>query len=381
MDVTRVQGLHFRFWLRRRSAAFGLPFFIAVAGCTTFEGLSVVKRDGGGGPSSCHHAHPQQRSEYATLRVEPSQTDDDIAFAVQSLDFGDGANDAPRWDPRTVGFDLDVTCTGEGEGPSCVEPEGKGIAQLDGPDGIDNAASTLQPSRDAGGHVVDSSNETIMAGGATTVYRVSGYNGLAVDGTVDVAAYAADGNGVKRLGDGNDEWRPYVEWTLPAGNGDAGDVEAPFPRFRSVDAYVSDHILVARFDLIMTLPNVRFSNVIVQARLTNDGGLWTMSDGVFAGRMNADDSLQFIEGQQDPVTHKTMCRDSDSYGPLKARGCALADISFSGNDASRPCDAISWAWKFDAVAGHLAAEPNPTIVSTIDDCEPEVSPLNDHCDR
>jgi hypothetical protein len=379
VGVERVREFDWRVWTRRLNAILGWPLIIAVAGCSTFDGLTLAKRQGSGRSLVCAHAGVQPRSPFSSAERDTSI---DLVLAVRHLDIGDGANGAPKWDARTVGFDLDDTCTGEGEGPSCVEPVGAGIAQLDGRDGRDNAAGTFEPSGDAGGSAVDSPNAAIDAGGPTTVYTINGYNGLPVDGYVEVAEYAAMmGVGMKPVWGGDDEWHPYIHWT--SSGADAGTPGAPLPMFKSVDAYVSNHILVARFDLIAVLPEIHFSKVIVQARLEQDAtGLWTLSDGVFAGAMKADDSLQFIEGQQDPVSHDVVCRDSGSYERLKLRACALADISFSGNDASQPCDAISWAWKFDAVAARLSPEPNPATLSTAERCKPaERSPVSDHCAR
>jgi hypothetical protein len=354
----------------RCTAVLGCPLFIAVAGCSTFDGLTVSKRDGGSGSAKCGHYGPQPRSGYTTFeRMHPL----DLTLAISHLDFGDSTNGAP-WDARTVGFDLDDTCTGEGEGPSCVEPAGAGIAQLDGPKGIDNAAATIKLRRDAGGSATDSVNRQIASGGPNTVYVISGYNGLPVDGRVDVALYA-----VTKEGWSDDEWHPFIEWT--GGDADAGDAGAPVARYTSVDAYVSNNILVATFDRVRLLP-AHFSNAILQARLEQGmDGLWTLTDGVFAGRMNADDGLLYIEGQQDPTSHDVVCRDSASYQTFKQNVCALADISFSGNDPSQPCDAISSAWKFEAVTARLSPKIDLTTVSSVDLCKPFDTPASDHCDR
>lgn len=376
--------------MRSRHFIFGGPLLIAVAGCSTFDGLSLSKEASSSSSAKCHHhASVKPRTDLGTY-LAPTP---DRVFALQTLDFGDGTNGMPKWDARSVGFDLDDTCTGEGEGPTCVPPPGAGIAQLDGPDGRDNAAGTLNTMHSDGGAAADPSNDVAKMGGATTIYRVSGYNGTSVDGFVEVAVYAARFAPPSKdvpmpLWLGDDVWSPFVDWVdahADAGDaGDAGDAKAPAPMFKSSDAYVTNGTLVAKFDLIMLLPAVRLSGAMMEATIgQNAENLWTLSDGVFAARVNVDDSLQWLMTQLDPETHETLCRDSKSYELDKLRACSLADIPFSGNDPSKPCDGMSWAWKFDAVAAHLSPEVDPASLPTTDPCTKlsRPSPTGDHCDR
>src|SRR5215831_6964154 len=83
----------------------------------------------------CRHALPPGRPDVSP--AVPGALD--LIFASRNTDFGDSgeAGATPKW--QTFGYDLDDTCTGEGQGDSCAEPTWAMIDHPDGIDGRDNA--------------------------------------------------------------------------------------------------------------------------------------------------------------------------------------------------------------------------------------------------
>src|ERR1700687_340870 len=95
---------------------------VACTGLLGFDGLRLAPSEAGaavdldvgaGAEASCAHRVPPARPN-VTARGGTL----DLVFAMYMIDFGYGLDDAglPRY--KSLGFDLDLTCTGEGQGPS-----------------------------------------------------------------------------------------------------------------------------------------------------------------------------------------------------------------------------------------------------------------------
>jgi hypothetical protein len=366
------------------------PLFALVTACSTFEGLTLAKSrntgDAGSTKQRCHHATPQPPS---LLSSGPGEHE--LVVAVRTVDFGEAGPGRSSPDFSNIGFDLDGKCTGQGEGPSCRKPSWADD-HPDGPDGRDNAAASPLATDDAGNGAPAANLNDVMhsAGLLTTVLRIRGYNGTPVDWDVEVALFAATRSPDPltsvpnpALWDGNDVWKPLVEWTAPADAPDGGSLPGPWlAKYPADGAYVSNNVLVAHFPLTRGAAAYNFSNAWIQARIEDDGlldGKRSLRDGVFAGRLSIDDALAGVEFALDPNTLQATCTDSPGYLAAKKRACALADIGFSGDDPSAPCDATSWAWRFEAEPALLSDEIDPSRESDFRKCPPALSPANDHC--
>lgn len=366
-------------------------------GCADFQGLTLAKaRDlSDSDARTCVHARPPE----API-VPPLSFDNEFVVAVRKVDLGEPDSAGHTTDFRNVGFDLDNTCTGQGEAPTCRRRAGA-EPSIDGPGGRDNAMFGFFSTQAAGGPNTTNSNQSAEIGVLTAVMRISGYNGATNDGSVEVALYAASAchigaskgmpkyvcptdEGGSLLWDGRDVWTPLVDWIEPVLSA-GGDPTYDYhhPKYRSTHAYVAGGMLIAHFDRATGGIAIRFSDLWIQARIERWGGegdkLWALRDGMETGRANVDDLLATNEFLVDPETGDRICMDSEIYKRVRPTTCNLADIRFDGNDPSALCDAASWAWKFEAEPAQLG--PGAFMVREADlrTCGDQ-SPKNDHCD-
>ena len=337
--------------------------------CSTFEGLKLADE-------------PSKPCRHASVAPAPQTFDNDLLgntfdVAVSGFDFSPGDG--------TVGFDLDGTCTGQGQAPSCRLPTWA-VNHDDGPDGRDNVLSELPTTAD-GGMGNNQSNAFIEQGFLTTVLRIRNYNGLPSDGRIDVELFAAtratgDHNSVSNPPhwDGADVWNPLVEWTSQgATNTDGGTTEV-VARYRSDRAYVNNHILVAHFEEALGADTLLFYDQVFQARIERAGMTsWTLRDGVSAGRLPIDQILAALQFTPDGTTGLPTCTDSPSYPATKKAVCSQVDIRYADNDPSAPCDAASWAWKFETGPAILSNNVNPVRGSDYNRCPKETLPAFDSC--
>src|ERR1041385_3600276 len=249
------------------ASAFVATTFVS---CTSFDGLGLVRAK-----SHEHDAAPLCRhAGVAGITAgQPIAQQGNFEFTAAFHDFN-----PPSTDPslETLGFDLDGKCTGEGEGPSCVEPSWAAGDHRDGPDGRDNSVATFLLGADAS--IAQSGQATVVAflGLTTAVIRVRNYNGTLYDNDVEVAFFAATlspdfKNYVPNRAkwDGTDAWKPLVEWTLP---GDAADSGSTWkPKYVSANAYVTNGVLVAHFDAWRGAPDFNFSNFWVRSEERRGG--------------------------------------------------------------------------------------------------------------
>jgi hypothetical protein len=361
----------------------------AVCACSTFEGLALQDRDAGKAqdlaPRTCRHATVQPPSPLVSIPGE-----DEFVVAVRSFDFGVTDHGGTQPTADTLGFDLDGHCTGEGEGPSCREPSWADD-HPDGVDGRDNAIAGLFAGVDGGSEAAaNQSNSVIERGLVTMLIRVRGYNRSPNDSSVQVALFGATtASGDLEhppVWDGNDAWKALVDWTEPKEGGvgmgvDAGENASVDARYESDRAYVSNGVLVAHFEHALGALAYHFSNAWVQARISDPkaGVGWSLRDGTFAGRLRIDDALAGVEFTPNAMTGQATCTDSTNYMALKRLACRTADIGYESDDPSAPCDAASWAWKFETAAARLSGEVAPTRATDFRQCPVASSPGGDHC--
>jgi hypothetical protein len=353
----------------------------AAAGCSsTFDDLELKKDTGT--TTSCEHAHPPRRPTTPTGEVIGV----DFVAAVSEYDLGEVDQDTASERYRTMSYDLDDTCTGQGQGPSCESPSFWIGADptSDGPEGRDNAhGATLHGiyKQRRSGSATDFANSAIGGGDTITmVIRVRGYNETTLDNQVDVAVFAATMNPKGTTGKapawlGNDEWFAGDPWWV--NKDENGDPSLEHPVYFDAKAYVTDHTLVARLDELL-VPTVRLSHVVITADIvrTAEGG-WTLTNGIVAGRAKTDDFLIGLEFIIDDETGNWICRSSKNYWVNKRAICGSSDIgSVKSDDPSTPCDATSWGWRFDALPAKLAGT---TGADRMRNCQGDDSPETDSC--
>jgi hypothetical protein len=383
--------------LRHCSQALRATLSVAAAfqlGCSsTFDDLSLKdegagkvdagKNDAGG----CSHARalaPPIISTDQTRSVE-------FVVAFKTYDMGeiDQREKTERY--REMSYDLDNVCTGQGEGPSCVNSYWTLETPIEeGPEGRDNAqgAITYRSYRQRGSaSSTEAVNSSIEAGSITTVIRIRGYNEQTVDSKVEVAVFAATMNPQNEAGEllgplsrpqwrGEDVWAAAYPWWVD--NDENNQPSTEHPKYFDANAYVTDSVLVAKLDRMEVPPFLQMSQVVITARIVrNDDGGWALTNGIFAGRVKTDDLLASVEYVREPDSPGYICRGSPSYRRSKEIYCGAADLTFEhSTDPSAQCDATSWGWTFEAQPAKLSGTGTAKQLAN---CTEELSPDNDSC--
>lgn len=374
----------------------GAALLVTTAGCSTFDDLEL-HTDAGAHvgvfnepKGECQSAQPPRNPsvpEVASMGL-------DLWLAMQSVDFGEGDENGDQVF-RQMGFDLDRTCTGLGDGASCAESSWATADHADGPDGRDNAVGALfyQTNQDGLGSWTDSVTNVARAGILSIVIRVRDYNGVGTDPSVEVSWYAgafrppvlaqdASTPPAPRW-DGTDEWLIFDEWLDPTP--DSNDEYAP--KYHDPQAYVTADVLVAHFREVLTATGL-FRDAILSGRLVKtDSGAWALRDATFAGRLRLDDVLGVIELVT--VDAQPVCTTSEAYLGYKTSACSYTDIhsaapsdSSAPDDPSLPCDALSAAWTMNVEPVEAGGvEPWDTFwARPRTRCPAGTSPREDTCD-
>jgi hypothetical protein len=345
---------------RRRSFAPLLALAAAGTVCTPF------KPD-----AECSHRQPPPRPNVAHSGASLP----DIVLAISAVT---PANTGPGW-YKDVGFDLDNMCTGEGQGPSCVEPPWATADHTDGVDGIDN--SWGQAWKGTG---------TIDATTPVMLFRISSYSGQPDDDQVEVSLYAgfelaprsgaADG-GTTLVWDGHDRWEIMQEMLVPSTPPSVNE-----PLYRDDKAYVAGGMLVAHFSKALWSPLLAFApyqllpatQVVLAGALTNLSGLWQLQDATVDMRIRFNDLLASLAHWRDNVAPgEVACENVIEYQTVRDTVCPLVDIASIPGASSAPCDAISTAVPFEAKQAQLGDVrlPSPKPRS----CLKGIDPATDTC--
>jgi hypothetical protein len=357
---------------------------VSVYGCTALKSNNDHP-DGEVDPSACAHKLLPSRPTV----IEPSDASFDLVFARFRTYTGiSSRDDAGRPAYQGIGIDLDDTCTGEGQGPSCLEPNWVPSAHYqDGVEGIDNALGK------AFSDTYPGYPDTVFAMGTDAgsdeeeIFRVRGYSGQPDDDQVEVDLYAALGldpredGGVAPVWDGNDHWKILREMLVPPGY----DIDEP--QFVDSRAYVSNRILVAQFKNVLWpdgLPSApdsvnRVAQFTLMGHLMNDGGPWELPDLVLSRRLRINDVLSTLARAPADIAGPTslLCATAVSYERLRRIICSYEDITSGADSVASPCDALSAGTLIFARQAQLGSVRPPA--SDPPTCAPDVQPDTDTC--
>jgi hypothetical protein len=356
---------------------------------------------GGAGGSACVSA----RWNGTPVAEDPAMgLDLDLVFAIRSIDIGESQPDLSSVGPK-VGYDLDGVCTGLGDPSSCLVPSGVDPGDYkDGPGGIDNRTAKLFASAKTFNDSISSQNYSKGAndGSWSLLVRVSNYNGTQNDGKVTVALYPSPGMGeevcapddTKPLWNGADAWPIDANALKKSNSGPGSDggtgvcsKGAPgysydLPKYVDTNAYVSDGTFVANLpEAVLTVSNFKAGTLVkltagfITGKLVDGPNGRRISDGVFTGRWKATDmflafSTSLSEGQP-------LCTTNPVYQLLRSAICSARDIAGSLGGPTTPCDAVSFALRYDAEPAKLGAVFEvPLPMST---CSKDSNPAFDMC--
>ncbi len=335
---------------------------------------------------------------------DPSSEDVEFVVAMRKIDLGENAPDIESVGP-TIGYDLDLRCTGYGDGSSCLVPSGAMPSSYkDGPGGIDNRAAKLFASAKDFSTTIGSDRYTKGAesGKWSLLVRVRGYNGTPNDSNVHVAIYPSPGihgqacvdSAAVPAWDGSDAW-PIESSSLQAGKGFGSDggigpcgkgvpnFTFDSPKFFDANAYVTDGVLVANIpqsQLVLTSGTngtlVKLTAGFITGKIVKDGGgIISLKSGVLTGRWKATDLFAALSHVVNDA--QAICTDNQIYQVLKYAVCKGRDIAASLGGPTTPCDAVSIAIGFEAGPAKLGivAASLPLLVQ----CPKATDPAFDTC--
>ena len=294
-----------------------------------------------------------------------------------------------------IGFDLDMTCTGQGEGSSCVVPDWASRQdKTDGLAGRDNAVGALitavQTMIPEFGS--DSYTRLVEEGQAGVLFRIRGYNGQPNDDQVEATLYIAapfdsqEGNTTPHW-DGNDVW-PVASDSLADG------ASLDNPRYQDPHAYVNNGVLVASLpEASIRLPNgliegggsinMRLVGAFLAGKLVEVevGGSkrWQLEDVHLAGRWPTNDLVhQLSQFPEPPNFQKPLCMDSSSYEVFRNLLCSFTDIFAGVASPTSVCNALSFAVALETIPARIGSviEVEPPDANR---CPAETDPANDSC--
>lgn len=323
------------------------------AGCSYYDSSLLDPHKDAGGASgasgSAGAATEAGTCAHASPPGKPSVTNaggtEDLIFVLDWLKLAD----------RDLGYDLDKTCSCQGEGNSCQEAKWASADHCDGSEGRDNATGSLIQE---GASLVPGFGDTewntgLKQGSWSVIFRVRNYNGLADDDQVELSWYVPegfdklqeefdagipDGGLVTEAGaliprwDGTDAW-PYAADSVENGDRDR-------PKWFDANAYVSGGVLVG----LMPLGELQASgslklvvkDAFVTARLVREAGVWRMKEGMLAGVWLLEDIFKQLGQMSMAGTH--LCTNAIAYPMIKGMICKYADIYRSRGTPSSQCD-------------------------------------------
>jgi hypothetical protein len=225
------------------------------------------------------------------------------------------------------------------------------------------------------------------SGRQAAMVRVRGYNGGANDDRVEVAVYTgtlwpAQTAGPAPAWNGEDRWHipsNFLALELdPAGT--SGDAASRTPRFQDSQAYVTGSVFVARLESlwvggVVGAPAMLTENLIT-GRLLRDGDLWSIPEGIFAGRRELTDALNAWALAGTSTAEGKPCSETAAFATARQVLCPVADVRADGvADPTLPCDALSGGLAFEALPAKLGdvIELPPATMP----CEPDATGCED----
>jgi hypothetical protein len=330
----------------------------------------------------------------------------DLTFAMRTVDLGDvpGTDGVPGF--RRLGYDLDGRCTSAGDPPTCTNALRAGAAD-DGIDGVDDSLGDMISNIVVKfGQVIITSalvNDEVKSGvlPPTSILRITGYDGLQDDNHVDVEwlfpvntaggdagddAASDAASAAPPTWDGTDMWpvqpNTFVQPASPDGTVAGGAVVER----KSIDAWVSNYRLVAKFPDGIPFRFWHFTaglyNAVIAADIFPNTATrqFELRKGVISGKTSMHDVFALIPimTKQLPASF-ALCTDSPLYPPIRDWMCGYADLVSDPGDAALPkCDLLSVAMGFEtsaAIVGPTMDEPPPAKL-----CPPETDPAAQACD-
>jgi hypothetical protein len=378
--------------IRRLGAALGaIPIaLLAFHGCTALKPGSdhghatTDSLDAGVLPfaSACAHRAPPARPN-----VDGGGGDLDLVFAVWRTSFGTRTlDDAGRPTYLGYGFDLDNTCTGEGQFDSCIEPPWANASHTDGVDGIDNAAAPI------GARYFPLLTDPMTQTDATVanqVFRVRGYSGEPDDDQVDLAVYIgfglADGGSTLQW-DGHDAWMILTD-TLDRLPQSEPTFALDQPTFHDDRAYVSGGVLVAHLPqalwptgLVAAPSSLHIvKQVVLAGNLVRVGEQWELQHLVIGVRAPLQDALSLAARLSLLAGGQPLCQYADEYQLYKSTVCSLVDISAEPDSPTNPCDALSGGTVMEAKQAVLGGIGQPAEPIGPPACAPGIDPDDAGC--
>jgi hypothetical protein len=276
------------------------------------------------------------------------------------------------------GFNLDKTCTCEGQGESCL---GSDASHCDDDAGIDNYArhafEAINKFNPDGGIITEAKFNSALASGLSgALIQISNYNGGPDDTAVTVTIYASQG--FTGYPDASPKLDGTDKWIIDPGSASG--------QYFTDNAYVSGYTLVAtalNFPIIIgslaTQPvTIHLDEGVIRAQLDMSGGkLNSITTGVLGGRWDPAKFLPSLQSVPDPlIPGNHLCGDADiTYQIFKKDICAATDINRSASgDQSGACNSVSMGLGFEAVpallgdAGAVVPPIQPCGASWKDDC-------------
>jgi hypothetical protein len=343
----------------------------AALGCGYYDSSlltpSPTPNDGGATDSGqCVSARPP-----GPPSAKDAGGDLEIIVAMKTVDFHESSGG------NTIGYDLDNTCTCQGEGSSCIPP--KGVPDpCDGPGGRDNAGAALIQSSAMLGLTSGTFNQDIADGEFSLVLRIRGYNGQPDDDQVSVAWLVPLPFLAPPAFDGTDPWGISGSCLNHDGTGQP-NLEDPL----IVDhvAYVTGGTLVASLKGGAPLNLAANFSVIVQTafltgKLVKQEALWGIEDGVVCGIWRTTDLLKSVRNTQ--VLGQPLCTNNPAYKNVKDTICRNRDINATSTNPSDPCDSVTLAFTFIAPPAKIKLAWDPPAPTN--PCTPETDPANDSCE-
>jgi hypothetical protein len=371
---------------------FVLGGLVVLGACTKLESGNVLPD--AGMSSTCAHAEPPARP---SASGSSSASEREYVFASRSYDVGDrdDADGKPRY--LALGYDLDHTCSGQGQGGSCKKPKWQNAPITDGPEGRDNAGNQVlylatSVVGGAGGQL-DAGHSTTTTPGAfdsnldarsgrtTVMYRLRHYNGEANDAevTLDVLSgtlWTDLWSGPKPHWDERDVWRTTSLWLQD------GKLSNDAPRFSDPHAYVRDDVLVAHFDELMVgnafAPAGTWRKVLVTGKLVHASDGLELHAIALTGRWPVAEILDFLARTLNEDTHEVVCAEKAFYNATRPVYCQSVDLNSARDDGSGPCDAVSIVFDMDTLPAKLGdpieVKPLPWPKCAATDCEDKPLP-------
>jgi hypothetical protein len=346
------------------------------ADATMSDAADATMGDASDAAAQCFHKAPPSRPTVMGTSASLA----DIIFAVSDISerWSDGG--LPAF--KDIGFDLDNTCTGEGQGDSCLEPPWATADHTDGIGGVDNAWARFATG------VVGLESNTPRA-----LFRVRSYSGQPDDAQVEVSMYASrglapragDGDGGSDEGgtplwDGNDRFNIMPELLVRSANPSVDE-----PLYRDAQAYVSGGMLVAHFPTALWSPSnplvpyelLPATQLVLAGLLTYAGGQWALQDTVVDMRIQFNDLLTALAQIPNPDTGELWCHDARTYFAMQQPICSSVDIASVPGQPQ--CDAISMAALIQAkqvqLGDVLPPSPQPAFA-----CATGIDPTTDTCE-